>query len=338
MTGLVAVRTVVLAAVLSVLAVLSASCSLSGGSENTGESPDAGASPSAPSASPSASVTPSGTPTSEPPPDPASFEAARAYRTVRFLAGRIGPREATTAAYARAADWVAGRLADWGYQVSQPAFRVPAGNSWGVTVPAGRTTNVVALPADFDPQQRYLIVGAHLDTVPQAPGAEDNASGTSVMLELARVAATERTRLPVVFVAFGAEEPRGTGDDWHHFGSQEYVAQMSPAERRNLVAMVSLDRVGVGSVVPVCGGGLTDEPVVRDLQRAARRADVPTFACEVNQSSDHWSFERAGLPAARLGSTAYAGYHNEGDVPSVVQPRQLKRVGELAWEFIAEQR
>ena len=258
---------------------------------------------------------------------------------MRYLAGRIGPREATTAAYARAADWVDDRLSGWGYQVSQPAFRVPAGTSWWVPVPAGRTTNVVALPPDFDPQRRYLIVGAHLDTVPQAPGAEDNASGTSVMLELARVAATERTRLPVVFVAFGAEEPRGDGDDWHHFGSQEYVAQMSPAERRNLVAMVSLDRVGVGSVVPVCGGGLTDGPVVRDLQRAARRAQVPTFSCdEVNQSSDHWSFERAGLPAARLGSTAYAGYHNEGDVPSVVQPRQLKRVGELAWEFIAEQR
>ena len=283
-------------------------------------------------------MTPSGTPTSEPPPDPASFEADRAFETVRFLAGRIGPREATTAAYARAANWVEGRLSRWGYRVSQPAFRVPTGNSWGVPVPAGRTTNVVALPAAFDSRKRYLIVGAHLDTVPQAPGAEDNASGTSVMLELARVAATEPTRLPVVFIAFGAEEPRGEGDDWHHFGSQEYVAQMSPAERRNLVAMVSLDRVGVGSVVPVCGGGLTDEPVVRELERAARRAEVPTYSCDVNQSSDHWSFERGGLPAARLGSTAYPEYHSEGDRPPVVQPRQLKRVGELAWEFIAEQR
>jgi aminopeptidase YwaD len=214
---------------------------------------------------------------------------------------------------------------------------VPAGNSWGVPVAAGRTTNVVALPTDFDSTRRHLIVGAHLDTVPQAPGAEDNASGTSVMLELARVAATERTRLPVVFVAFGAEEPRGVGDDWHHFGSQEYVAQMSNAERRNLVAMVSFDRVGVGSVVPVCGGGLRDDRVVRALNRAARQANIATDSCGVNQSSDHWSFERAGLPAARLGSTAYDQYHREDDLPRVVQPKQLKRVGELAWEFIAEQ-
>ena len=137
-----------------VAAVLSASCSLSAGSESTGESPDAGSSLSTPSASPSASVSPSVTATSDPAPEPASFEAARAYRTVQFLAGRIGPREATTDAYSRAADWVEGRLAGWGYQVSQPGFRVPAGNSWGVPVPAGRTTNVVALPADFDSQKR----------------------------------------------------------------------------------------------------------------------------------------------------------------------------------------
>ena len=41
-------------------------------------------------------------------------------------------------------------------------------------------------------------------------GAEDNASGVAVMLELARLAAHEPTRLPVAFVAFGAEEPRGS--------------------------------------------------------------------------------------------------------------------------------
>jgi Zn-dependent M28 family amino/carboxypeptidase len=158
-----------------------------------------------------------------------------------------------------------------------------------------------------------------------------------VLLELARVAASEGTRLPVVFIAFGAEEPRGAGDDWHHFGSQAYVAQMSGRERRSMNAMVSLDRVGVGATVPVCGGGLTDEPVVRELRRAARQAKVPISSCGVNQSSDHWSFERAGLPAARLGSTAYPEYHSESDRPSVVQQSQLQRSGEVAWAFIAAQ-
>ena len=263
------------------------------------------------------------------------FDTVRADRYVKALAGQIGPREATSPAFERAAALVHKRLMELGYEVSRQRFAVPAGNSWGVSVPAGRTSNIVAVPQSFDPRDRYLLVGAHLDTVPQAPGAEDNASGVAVMLELARVAAAEGTRLPVVFVAFGAEEPRGEGDDWHHFGSQEFTSQMSAGERRNLEAMVSLDRVGVGVEVPICGGGLTDGPVVADLRAAARRADVPVTSCGINQSSDHWSFERAGLPAARLGSTAYAAYHSENDVPGVVQPRQLQRTGDIAWQFIS---
>jgi Zn-dependent M28 family amino/carboxypeptidase len=202
-------------------------------------------------------------------------------------------------------------------------------------VPAGTSRNVIAMPKTLEPGDRHVIIGAHLDTVPQAPGAEDNASGVSVMLELARVAASEGTRLPVVFVAFGAEEPRGSGDDMHHFGSREFTAGMSGRERRSLVAMVSLDRVGVGDEVPVCDGGLTGDAVVRDLRAAGRRADVPTSSCGVNQSSDHWSFERAGLPAARLGSTAYDAYHSSTDRPRVVQSAQLQRTGDLAWAFIA---
>jgi Zn-dependent M28 family amino/carboxypeptidase len=86
--------------------------------------------------------------------------------------------------------------------------------------------------------------------VPQAPGAEDNASGVAVLLELAWMAAREEPRLPVVFVAFAAEEPRGDGDAMHHFGSRVYVNRMPARERRALRGMVSLDRVGVGQVVP----------------------------------------------------------------------------------------
>ena len=78
---------------------------------------------------------------------------------------------------------------------------------------------MVAAPVGFDPREPYVIVGAHLDTVPQAPGAEDNASGVSVLMELSRMAVVEPPATPTVFVAFGAEEPRGAGHDWHHFGS-----------------------------------------------------------------------------------------------------------------------
>jgi hypothetical protein len=285
--------------------------------------------PSAPPSTPSAT---------EASPARARFEVGRVLGTVRQLAGRIGPREATSAAYDRAADDVAARWRSLGYVVSEQHFTVPEGVSWGVPVPRGRTRNVVATPVGFDPRQPYVIVGAHLDTVPQAPGAEDNASGVSVLLELSRMAVVEEPTLPTVFVAFGAEEPRGSGDDWHHFGSRVYTERMSDSERRNLIAMVSLDRVGVGAAVPICGGGVTDDGVVRELRRAARHVGVPTVSCGINRSSDHWSFERAGLPAARLGSTAYAAYHSPADRPAVVQPAQLRRTGLVAWRFLTSRR
>ncbi|MCY4726161.1 M28 family peptidase [Nocardioides sp. STR2] len=261
-------------------------------------------------------------------------DPATAARAVRHLAGRIGPREATGAAYDRAAGWVAGELTRLGYDVTHQRVDVPAGESWGVPVPAGRSANVVATPAGFDPAEPHLVVGAHLDTVPQAPGAEDNASGVGVMLAVAEAAADRATRLPTVFVAFGAEEPRGPGDDDHHYGSRRYVAAMGPAERRAVRAMVSLDRVGVGARVPVGSAGDSDA-VQRALLAAARRAGVATVAEGGQRSSDHWSFVRAGLPGARLGSTPYAGYHSAGDVPAVVSAAQLERVGRTVAAWLA---
>lgn len=260
-------------------------------------------------------------------------DRATAVRAVRHLAGRIGPREATGEAYARAARWVSGELSRLGYDVVQQRLDVPAGESWGVPVPAGRSTNVVAAPPGFDPTQPHLVVGAHLDTVPQAPGAEDNASGVGVMLAVAEAAAERTTRLPTVFVAFGAEEPRGDPED-HHYGSRHYVAQLGPQERAAVRGMVSLDRVGVGDVVPV-GSANDSDPVQRALLAAARRAGAAVVAQGGQRSSDHWSFVRAGMPGARLGSTPYAGYHSAGDVPAIVSTPQLERVARIVAEWLA---
>lgn len=288
-----------------------------------------------------------GEPTSPPEPEPSSpaataptrispddLDRATAVRAVQHLAGVIGPREATGRSYARAADWVARSFARMGFEVARQPIDVPAGVSWGVAVPAGRSENVVATSPGFDPAEPHLVIGAHLDTVPQAPGAEDNASGIGVMLAVADVVAAGRTRLPVVFVAFGAEEPRGESDDDHHYGSRRYVARLSPQQRDALRGMVSLDRVGVGATVPV-GSAEDSDPLQRALLAAARRAGVPTVPDPEQRSSDHWSFVRAGLPGARLGSTPYAGYHSAGDVPSVVSPAQLERVGRLLLQWLA---
>lgn len=253
---------------------------------------------------------------------------------VRYLANEIGPRHGTSPAFRDAVDWVSGQFRGLGYEVDRQSFDVPGGDSWGVRVQAGSSTNVIARPAGLKPGEPHLVVGAHLDTVPQAPGAEDNGSGVGTLLAAAEASSSSRTRLPVVWVAFGAEEPRGPSDDDHHYGSRAYVAAMTPTARRALRGMVSLDRVGVGAAVPV-GSANDGDPLQRRLLTVARAAEIPTVAESRSRSSDHWSFVRDGLMAVRLGSTPYAAYHSAGDVPEVVDPQQLGRTGRLLLGWLA---
>lgn len=283
---------------------------------------------------PSTSAT-TATATPTPSPPRVAAEDARpavAMAAVRHLAGTIGPRPGTSPAYRRAARWVERELEEHGWEVRRQRFPTPAGVSWGVPVQGGPSVNLVATRGDVRPGRPWLAVGAHLDTVPQAPGAEDNASGVGALLAVAEAAAERRTRLPVVLVAFGSEEPRGPTDADHHYGSRAYVDSLGPRERRTLRGMVSLDRVGVGDTLPVGTAGPRNR-IGNQLLAAARRAGVPTRFESGQRSSDHWSFTRDGLPAARLGSTPYAGYHSPQDLPSVIDRPQLDRTirTTLAW-------
>ena len=319
------------------LLVLTVACSASApGSSSTSSSPADGTTSPVPSASPTAaspSPTAAATPTPRTTPRP-TMNARAALRDIVHLASDIGPREATSDNYAEAAKFVQARFERLGYDARRTRVPVPSGNSWGTPVRRGRSLNVIAEPKDFDPRAPHVVIGAHLDTVPVAPGAEDNASGVAVMLQLAAMASQQPTALPVQFIAFGAEEPRGSGDALHHFGSRQHVADLSRSERRVVRAMVALDRVGVrASYVPICSA--TDRgSQLRDAMRAAaRRADIPTRGC-TNYTSDHWSYAKAGVPAVRLGSIPYAGYHSRGDVPKVVDRRQLDRVGRTVWAWL----
>lgn len=303
--------------------------------------PQPSTSPTMTSASPDSAV-----PTEAPPPaeparpervDPDDVRPGTAMAAVRHLAGVIGPRPGTSPAYFEAAEWVEARLTELGWQVERQSFRAPAGFSVagpteGLPVEAGRSVNVIATRGDVVPGEPWLAVGAHLDTVPTSPGAEDNASGIGALLAVAEAAAGRRTRLPVVLVAFGAEEPRGHGDAHHHYGSRAYVASLTALQRESLRGMVSMDRVGVGTEVPVLSWEEGD-PLRAELLRAAARAGVPTAAGSGQRSSDHWSFVREGLPGVRLGGTSYAAYHSPDDVATVVAPRQLAQVARIvvAW-------
>ncbi len=323
-----------------------AGCTGDGDPPTTGAPPPLSAPTSAPTGQTSAPpATPSPTPptpstpstlSASPEParaDPAEVRTRVAMDAVRHLATDIGPRPGTSPAFREAAAWVAGQLRGSGWEVDRRSFPVPAGSSVagpteGLPVAAGRSANVVATRGDVVPGQPWLLVGAHLDTVPTSPGAEDNASGIGVLLAVADAVAQRRTRLPVVLVAFGAEEPRGPGDDDHHYGSRAYVASLDPAARRSLRGMIALDRVGTGTATPV-GSAEAGDPLRAEVLAVADRLGLATVAETGQRSSDHWSFVRAGLPGIRLGSTPYAGYHSPDDVVSVVDPGPLSRAARI---------
>jgi hypothetical protein len=139
-----------------------------------------------------------------------------------------------------------------------------------------------------------------------------------------------------VFVAFAAEEPRGPGDNLHHFGSRAYVAAMGPAERRALIGMISVDAVGIAREVPVCTGGRGHRTLANAVLARAAAVRIPAVRC-TNRTSDHWSFERAGLAGVRIGragAAAYQEYHSPADRPGIIDRVALDRAGRLLWEAV----
>lgn len=297
------------------------------------------------SPTPTPSLSPDGAATSETAasptatPEPAAeVDRESLLDVVDALAAELGPREATGRAFARAARLVERRLSDLGYDVTTQPVPVPAGTSWGVDVPAGESVNVVAVAPGANLAEPHIVVGAHLDTVPQAPGGVDNASGVSVVLEVARLAMVDPPPQPVVFVAFGAEEPRGPGDDLHHFGSQAFVAAMPPRQRAALIGAIAIDSVGISRTgVPVCSANDVPDPFTEAVRRAMRQADVPMRPC-TNRTSDHWSFVRTGLDGSRIGlagTDEYAEYHSGADVADVVGGRPLVQAAKGVWAAIS---
>ena len=131
---------------------------------------------------------------------------------MRHLVETIGTREAGSAGFRKAANYAADQFKSFGYTVTRQTIPLPAGESQGVAVPEGETQNVIK-PPGYDPKKPHLLVGGHLDTVAVTPGANDNGSGSAVLLELARVASITRPVMPTNYASCSAARS-GAGRVW----------------------------------------------------------------------------------------------------------------------------
>lgn len=237
----------------------------------------------------------------------------------------IGPRPGGSDGEERAAAYIEKEGTALGYR----AVRQP------VPLAGGESANVILLPADttFDPaEDRHLVIGAHYDTVAGSPGANDNASGVAVMLEVARILSVRLPSMPVVFVAFGAEE--GGPRDPRIAGSLRYVELMSPRERRNVLAMINLDMVGHGDALLSTLRVNMKRGVHRRLLEQAARVGVPVREHFTPQISDSVPFASQGIETAWLWTGVEPSYHSPLDTPDKVTPVSLDWAGRLTLAVI----
>lgn len=208
--------------------------------------------------------------------------------------------------------------------------------------------NVIAVVRGSDPARRdeAIVIGAHYDHVglggrlsvtPEATGqihngADDNASGTAAIIEIARAVAANRARFPrsVVIIAFAGEE-RGL------LGSAHYTKAPTIAIE-NTVAMLNLDMVGrARGSVDVSGLELAPS-MEKDLEAAAKAAgsvlQIKRQGPGAGRSDDS-SFVDRRIPAINFFTGFHTDYHRPGDDWEKIDAAGTSQVATLAFELAA---
>jgi hypothetical protein len=239
---------------------------------------------------------------------------------VRSLAVDIGERNLSNKPdqLERAARFIDTSLTAAGYQPRSQWYKVGNAPSRNIEAEIRGTTS----PAEI------VIVGAHYDSVPESPGADDNASGVAVMLALARRFAKTPHPRTLRFVAFTNEEPPYF---WHdEMGSLVYAKECRRQEQR-VVAMLSIESIGfysiglssqhypagIGFLYPGRGdflafvGNTFSRSLVHETLQTFRSTQLlPSEGAAVPNAipgagwSDHWSFWQQGFPALEITDTA----------------------------------
>lgn len=216
--------------------------------------------------------------------------------------------------------------------------RATANNKVTVTVQAqqkeGKSLNNMGeLIGNIWPKET-LLLGAHYDTTPDSPGANDNGSGTTVLLETSRILSGLNKKVgispgrTIKFVTFGSEEQGLQGSDAYvrkHFGEDP---------KPNL--MINLDELGTGTMKGVA----LQFPELRFLvQRELDNMDEGLkchVMAQMDASGDMYPFARNGIPSSMLWRWRFIGRHpdtgfghSSSDTPDKVRTRELKEYSGL---------
>jgi aminopeptidase S len=161
-----------------------------------------------------------------------------------------GNRAAGTPGYEASVDHVVDVLRSAGFEVSTPTYQVSAEDEDGGR--GGTRRNVIAQTRGGD-SARVVMMGAHLDSVPEGPGIVDNGSGVASLLEIAaHLGASPPVHNAVRFAFFGNEE---TGAQ----GSTSYVQSLSAEDRQKIMLYLNVDMVASPNAGYFAQGGKGDD-------------------------------------------------------------------------------
>jgi hypothetical protein len=271
-----------------------------------------------------------------PPPDPSeAIRAADIRKHQSVLASEaFEGRGAGTEGGRRAAEYLADqvRTLGWGAAGTDGTYFQPFGE--------GRRNVVARWPGA--PGDEYIVVGAHFDHLGRKgdkvyPGADDNASGSSTVLDVAGAVARSRFRRSVVCIWFDEEENNLAGSRWwtDH--------PTLPLDR--CYAMLNCDMIGRNDITKIfCGVEKTgsNEPKypkwaqeVRAVEsRFGTKFDWTEFDPYIRRS-DHWPFMEKGVPALFFTGGLHADYHGEGDRIEKINFAKEELIGRILYAILA---
>jgi len=202
--------------------------------------------------------------------------------------------------------------------------------------------NIIALLPGKHPklQHEIIAIGAHYDHVgygqgknrgPVHNGADDNASGTATVLELARYFSKPRNKpdRSLMFCFWDSEEQGLIGS--------KYWVEQPTVELSRIVFKVNIDMIGRldGETLEVQGhrsGHGIKEPL--NAANAKLGIDID-YVFKMPANSDHWPFINKGIPGFMLHTGLHPEYHKPGDDSETIDVEGLEQVGQLARNFIA---
>jgi aminopeptidase YwaD len=189
-----------------------------------------------------------------------------------------------------------------------------------------RSKNVIAMPPG---QECETVTGGHYDSVPQAPGASDNATGTATVLEIASVLSKNGQAAGHCFVLFGAEE-------LGLLGSRYYVSQLDGAAKSRIKAMLNFDMVGVGDEGWWLIGSSQLQRQMGEIAGELQIPDVEPSVLIRGLSSDHASFVEAGIPALMFHRWEDNLLHTPQDVSNRVKTEYLEEAAQMGVAMLRE--